>query len=52
MVIVYSLLMIDLLPPINVRISVNRILYSLNGEDLKRYLTYNLDIEDSDLLES
>ncbi|CAI7578589.1 unnamed protein product [Penicillium palitans] len=52
MVVVYSLLMMDFLPPIDVHMSVNRILYSLNGEDLKRYLTHNLDTEDSDWLES
>ncbi|KAF4770570.1 hypothetical protein HAV15_012831 [Penicillium sp. str.  len=52
MVVVYSLLMMDFLPPIDVRMSVNRILYSLNGNDLKRYLTDNLDTEDRDLLES
>ncbi|KAJ5588779.1 hypothetical protein N7537_011457 [Penicillium hordei] len=52
MVVVYSLLMMDFLPPIDLRMSVNRILYSLNGKDLTRYLTDNLDTEDSDLLES
>ncbi|KAJ5531276.1 hypothetical protein N7527_004669 [Penicillium freii] len=52
MVVVYSLLMMDFLPPIDVRMSVNRILYLLNGNDLKRYLTNNLDTEDRDLLES
>lgn len=50
MVMVYSLLIIDFLPPNNIRILVNRILYLYNRKDLKRYIIDNLDTKDSDLL--
>ena len=44
MVVLYSLLIIDILPPSSLRISIKRILYSHNGEDLMRHLMDNLDI--------
>ncbi|CDM36283.1 unnamed protein product [Penicillium roqueforti FM164] len=44
MVVLYSLLMMDILPPSSLRISIKRILYSHNGEDLMRHLVDNLDI--------
>lgn len=52
MVVVYSLLMMDFLPPNDVRMSVNRTFYSCNGKNLKRYLKDNLYTEDSDWLQS
>ncbi|CAG8178538.1 unnamed protein product [Penicillium nalgiovense] len=36
--------MMDILPPSSLRISIKRILYSHNGEDLMRHLVDNLDI--------
>lgn len=50
MVVLYSLLMMDHLPPRGVRESISRILYSDNGEDLERHLMENLDDENSNLL--
>ncbi|CAG8091707.1 unnamed protein product [Penicillium nalgiovense] len=44
MVVLYSLLMMDILPPSSLRTSIKRILYSHNGEDLMRHLVDNLDI--------
>jgi hypothetical protein len=38
MVVLYSLLIMDILPPSGLRIPINRILYSHNGEDLMRHL--------------
>ncbi|CAI7599353.1 unnamed protein product [Penicillium viridicatum] len=52
MVVLYSLLMMDILPRSGLRMSINRILYSHNGEDLMRHLVDNLDNEASYLLES
>ncbi|CAG8057850.1 unnamed protein product [Penicillium nalgiovense] len=43
-VVLYSLLMMDILPPSSLRTSIKRILYSRNGEDLMRHLVDNLDI--------
>ncbi|CRL23515.1 unnamed protein product [Penicillium camemberti] len=44
MVVLYSLLMTDILPPSSLRTSIKRILYSHNGEDLMRHLVDNLEI--------
>ena len=44
MVVLYSLLMMDILPPSSLRTSIKRILYSHTGEDLIRHLMDNLDI--------
>lgn len=52
MVVLYSLLMRDHLPPSDVRVSISRILYSDNGNDLERHLVDNLDHENSNLLKS
>jgi hypothetical protein len=52
MAVLYSLLMMDILPPSGLRMSINRILYSHNGEDLTRHLVDNLDNEARYLLES
>lgn len=43
-VVLYSLLMMDILPPSSLRTSIKRILYSHNGEDLIRHLVDNLEI--------
>ena len=45
MVVLYSFLRMDILPPIGLRTPVKRMLYSHNGEDLMRHLVDNLDIE-------
>ncbi|CAG8064176.1 unnamed protein product [Penicillium nalgiovense] len=44
MFVLYSLLMMDILPPSSLRTPIKRILYSHNREDLMRYLVDNLDI--------
>ncbi|CAG8908529.1 unnamed protein product [Penicillium egyptiacum] len=51
MVVLYSLLMMDILPPCGVRVSINRILYAENGEDLQRHLVDKLDSVNSERLE-
>lgn len=51
MVVLYSLLMMDFLPPSGLRGSMNRILYSHDGNHLMRHLVGNLDNEASHLLE-
>ncbi|CAG8076396.1 unnamed protein product, partial [Penicillium nalgiovense] len=43
-VVLYSLLMMDILPPSSLRTSIKRTLYSHNGEDLMRHLVDSLDI--------
>ncbi|KAJ5927158.1 hypothetical protein N7516_008931 [Penicillium verrucosum] len=52
MAVLYSLLMMDHLPPSGLRVSIIRILYSDNGEDLERHLVDNLDDDDSDWLKA
>ncbi|CDM32953.1 hypothetical protein PROQFM164_S02g003104 [Penicillium roqueforti FM164] len=44
MVVLYSLLIMDILPPSSLHTPIKRILYSHNGEDLIHYLMDNLDI--------
>lgn len=45
MVVLYSLLSMDILPPIGLRTPIKRMLYSHNGEDLNRHLVDILHIE-------
>jgi hypothetical protein len=45
MVVLYSLLRMDILPPIGLRTPIKRMLYSHNGEDLNRHLVDILYIE-------
>ncbi|CAG8887477.1 unnamed protein product [Penicillium egyptiacum] len=52
MVVLYSLLMMGILPPRDVHASINRILYAGNGEDLERHLIDQLDPVDSERLKT